>query len=207
MQLMEIYILRHAQSHPRKSLHSSGWPLSDIGMEQAKKLVPVLEGLDPEIVFCSPFKRCIHTVTPFLESSGKKLRIVDELKECHFTHTFIESPSDFFQMFAKSWHDFDFCYPDGESCRTAQERVCAFVADICKQPFKRVLLSTHGNLSSLLVNSVQKSFGFEDSKKLRNPDLLRFEFKGKLLWDEDFDSQKILANLMTPQEKTPISLE
>ncbi len=204
---MEIYILRHAQSNPTKSLHSSEWPLSERGIEQANRLIPILKNLNPDSIYSSPYRRCIDTIEPYLSTVERNVLIVEELRECHVTHQFLDTKEDFEEVFRKSWLDFDFCLSDGESCRAAQQRILTFIESLYSQPYNKILISTHGNLASLLINSVDSFFCYEQSRSLTNPDLLRFEFCNRLIWDRYYNSREVLGSLSTAQIETPLSLD
>jgi Histidine phosphatase superfamily (branch 1) len=60
----EIFLIRHAQSHPRSAVHHSQWPLSEVGTLQALSLAALLDPLEVEAVFSSPFRRCMDYDRP-----------------------------------------------------------------------------------------------------------------------------------------------
>ena len=76
-----IYLIRHAQSHPSTSLDYSKWPLSAVGQIQAEKLGDLLDPLGIEVLFSSPFARCLRTVQPFAGKAGLDVVVKEDLRE------------------------------------------------------------------------------------------------------------------------------
>ena len=76
-----IYLIRHAQMHPSPSIHYSEWPLSTVGQGQAEKLCGLLEPLGIEVMFSSPFLRCLQTVQSFADKAVIDINVKDNLRE------------------------------------------------------------------------------------------------------------------------------
>ncbi|SME95009.1 histidine phosphatase family protein [Pseudobacteriovorax antillogorgiicola] len=204
---LTIYLLRHSQSNPRSNLPSEEWPLTEKGQQQSRRLVSVLNSLGIDKVFSSPYKRCIDTIKPFIESIGRPFTIEQDLHECHVTHQFLPDPNDFWDIFERSWNDFTFSYPDGESCRKGQDRIIRLIDRLKSEESGTLLLSSHGNLISLLLNSLDSGFGFQESRQLKNPDLIKITVSDAISWDKTFDSAKLLGEIFTDQDQTPITIE
>lgn len=75
---MKIYILRHEKRFSSPSFNTS---LKEEGIEDAKKLSVLLKELEIDLIYCSPFKRVIQTIEPFLEITKKKVNIEYSLYE------------------------------------------------------------------------------------------------------------------------------
>jgi broad specificity phosphatase PhoE len=57
-------------------------PLSERGREQAARLAARLRLMDtPAVIATSPFRRCLETIQPYLETTGLEARSVDDIAE------------------------------------------------------------------------------------------------------------------------------
>ena len=61
--------------------------------------------------------------------------------------------------------------PGGETLREIEARGCAALADIASAGHGLAIAVSHGNLISAILRAADPSFGFEDWRALRNPDL------------------------------------
>jgi 2,3-bisphosphoglycerate-dependent phosphoglycerate mutase len=182
----EIFLIRHAQSHPRSAVHHSQWPLSELGTLQALSLAALLDPLEVEAVFSSPFRRCMDTIAPFASRRRVPVTVRENLRERLITTTFVsEGLKD---IWTRSWEDFDYALPGCESSRVAQIRIATEVAEICRsQAGRRIAISSHGNVIGLLLNSLDGAFHRPHTEQLRNPDVLRLLYRdGTLRWDNGF---------------------
>lgn len=78
-----VAVVRHARARKR-----SAWkggedtrPLTDVGRQQARLLVPILSAYGVSAVVRSPWERCLATVRPFLEATRIKPDLRPELTE------------------------------------------------------------------------------------------------------------------------------
>ena len=78
-----LVVLRHAKACGRKAWDGEDRlrPLEDSGEEQAGRLTPLLAAWDVSRVVSSPSTRCLQTVTPYADATGRKLRTSDALSE------------------------------------------------------------------------------------------------------------------------------
>jgi 8-oxo-dGTP diphosphatase len=83
-------VLRHARATKRLKWKESGDPLAGVdsertlnpyGVEQAQRLVPVLDAYRPDLVVSSSARRCRDTVAPYAASRGLPTRLLHELSE------------------------------------------------------------------------------------------------------------------------------
>ena len=198
-----LYLVRHAQSLPKPEHGFSGWKLSPIGMEQAKRLVDLLGPLRIEQIFSSPFVRTLDTATPFAKRHALEITVVDDLRErlivdddCH--------PSD--EVWHKSWEDFAFALPGCESSFDAQSRICRAIGGIAQQAAGTSAVFTHGNVIGLFLNTLTGSFGRTDAETLTNPDVIKIDCRGgHFTWDRHFRlaglDQIATAHNQTPKEQ------
>ena len=78
-----VVILRHSQARSRKAWRKNDRlrPLLRAGQRQAEKLVPVLAAYDATRIVSSSSTRCVETVAPYLDATGRKPELVDGLSE------------------------------------------------------------------------------------------------------------------------------
>ncbi len=197
-----IYLIRHAQSHPSTRLHSSEWPLSAFGQIQAEKLGDLLEPLGIEVLFSSPFTRCLRTVRPFADKAGLDVVVKEDLRERLVAKEIVK---DFQEIWRRSWGDFNFALPGCESSLDAQQRFVAAVKDIfAGYSDKTIGISTHGNVMGLLLNHIDRAFGREQADRLTNPDVVRVVANDRLVWDREFRLPG-LENIATDYKETPVT--
>src|SRR5512133_2642124 len=114
---MTLYLVRHAQSMPKRSQPFSEWPLSPRGARQAEHLAELLGPLGIKHVFSSPFVRSLHTAKPFAKKEGLQVIVVDDLRERLITSQG-ELPSN--EVWCRSWVDFNFSLAGCETSLAAQ---------------------------------------------------------------------------------------
>ena len=77
VELMAIYLVRHAHAGSRESSnsHDRYRQLSDKGRKRAKAIAVLLENVNFEAILSSPATRCLQTVEPLAE--GRDLDIIE----------------------------------------------------------------------------------------------------------------------------------
>ena len=78
----------------------------------------------------------------------------------------------------RSFEDLDYRAPGGESAREAQQRGREALDAVVAAGHGCALLVTHGNLMTLLLRSLDESFGFAAWESLSNPDVFRVRLAG-----------------------------
>jgi 2,3-bisphosphoglycerate-dependent phosphoglycerate mutase len=197
-----IYLLRHAQSHPKASLPHAEWPLSPVGRAQAERLPGLLRPLGIEVVHSSPFLRCRETLGPYVRATGLDVQIADGLRERLIAKNFVDG---FYELWRRSWEDYQYALPGCENSADAQERMCRTVdAIVRKEAGRTICLSSHGNVIGLFLNSVDPTAGQEEAEALTNPDIVRiYERGGEYRWDRGFRVGGI-DEIATPARETPV---
>ena len=94
-----------------------------------------------------------------------------------------DSPlDDWLDHVRRSYEDMDHVAgAGGESLRSTQTRALAALADIVARGHRLPVVASHGNLISAILRAADPSFGFEDWRALRNPDLFELTFDGARL--------------------------
>lgn len=78
----------------------------------------------------------------------------------------------------QTYENYDLKLDGGESSNEAVERGMNVVREMIARPEESICVVTHGALLSLLFRQFNKAFGFEDWKKLSNPDVYKLEILG-----------------------------
>ena len=196
------YLIRHAQSHPSSKIVEANWPLSARGQEQAAQLSPLLESLDIDRVYSSPYRRTLCTIDPFVKKLGLEVVVDPELRERKITD---RVRKDFPELWLRSWRDFSFALPGCESSFDAQRRFVGAVTRIVTEEASPTIgISAHGNVIALMLNHMEPGYGSEEADRLRNPDVIKLDLcDGRLGWDRSFRLSGI-DHIVTFHEDTPI---
>ena len=160
------YLVRHAHADWSEDENRS---LSQRGQEGARRIVDFLAAFPISQIYASPYARAIQTIAPLAHNLNLEIRTTPELRERQlgeFTN------GDFFTAVQATWNGPEFAHPGGESNRAAQERARSFVNRVQTQnENKHIVLSTHGNLMALLLNSFERSIDFAFWRSLTMPDV------------------------------------
>lgn len=80
---------------------------------------------------------------------------------------------------SKTYEDFSFSFPGGETNRNASRRGAEVVRRLLREYRGRTLaLASHGNIMTLILNAFNDSYGIEFFRKLSMPDIYRADFQG-----------------------------
>lgn len=99
---MSLYILRHEERDDSNPLFDS--PLTKNGIEKSTKLVPLLQRLEIDIIYCSPFLRVVQTIHQYCLQTNKHVNIDNALYESLDSPLFTEENKN------KSWNDLPIQY-------------------------------------------------------------------------------------------------
>jgi 8-oxo-dGTP diphosphatase len=78
-----LLVLRHAKAHSRNRWRADDRfrPLIKVGARQAERLVPLLAAYDPTRLVTSSSARCVATVVPYADATGRRIRTEEGLSE------------------------------------------------------------------------------------------------------------------------------
>ena len=168
-----VTLIRHAESAPDHALPEADWPLSAAGFAQAEALA---DQLDVEHIYSSPYVRAVATVAPLANRLGLEISTVPGLRERKLAEGRLE---DWRDQLARTWHDFDYRLPGGESSRACQLRVSESLTQLAEQHTgARIAAASHGNAIALFLHTIDPTFGFEAWSQMRNPDLFEVTWSG-----------------------------
>ena len=181
MQTLEIVLVRHAQSVPPGT---PGWedrdeerPLTDEGLRQAQELAFELEPYILTGCYASPYTRAVQTVTPTATRRYLDVQPLDDLRERRLAATLRD---DWREVLAQGWADPDFAAPGGETGRAAQLRGMG-VLDLLRTRHAdggRLLVGSHGNLISLILQALEPGVGAEFHLAMPMPAVYHLQHDG-----------------------------
>jgi 2,3-bisphosphoglycerate-dependent phosphoglycerate mutase len=179
-----IYLVRHAESRPSADVPEPDWPLSERGEEQARALVAAMQGLGIATLYASPYRRALHTLTPLAAALRKEVTVVDALHERVLTRSHL-GRDQHLPTVARYWQDPEFALPDGESNRACARRMVKAVDQLAaRHPGEVIALASHGNAIALYLGTIDRTFGYEQWRAMKNPDLFRVRHEvGRASWD------------------------
>ena len=150
---LTVLLIRHAES---MAPNTSGFdeymrPLTAKGFRDAMKLCEKLSSTRIDAAYSSPYLRARQTIEPIAEARHLSIETIEDLRER------LLSASDLPAWRAhlkRSWNDFDYAPPGGESSRVAQARAVRVLDTIAsRHTAGTVILASHGNLIALALNA------------------------------------------------------
>jgi 2,3-bisphosphoglycerate-dependent phosphoglycerate mutase len=180
-----LYWVRHAHT---EWTPDENRPLSAQGSEDANRVADLLCAYPISAIYSSPAQRACQTVTPLAGRLGLAIRLEPNLHERRLGGGVFE---DFFKAVEVTWRDPTFAYPGGESSTMAQKRGIAVVQRLLEKHLaEHIVISTHGNLMALVLQTFDPSVDFLFWKSLAMPDVYKLNIsqsgKGLMqrLWQE-----------------------
>lgn len=172
-----IYLVRHAHS-PWVPNRERERPLSEEGHAAAEHVADVFDGRRVDAVVSSPYARARQTVRPVAERRGLAVTVEPGFRERRLTDGPVESIGETFESaIVEVWEDWEFSWPDGESNLAAQRRgVDALERTLRRHADECVVVGTHGNLLTLVLNHYDDRFDYEFWRELAMPDVYEARF-------------------------------
>jgi 2,3-bisphosphoglycerate-dependent phosphoglycerate mutase len=151
---LTVLLIRHAES---VAPGTSGFdeytrPLTAQGIRDAERLSDSLASTRIDAAYSSPYLRARQTIEPIATARGLTIETINDLRER------VLKPGDLpdWRMhLQRSWNDFDYALPGGESSREAQARVMRVLDDVRSRHSRGevVMLASHGNLIALALHA------------------------------------------------------
>ncbi len=180
-----FYLVRHAHANWKPDENR---PLSAQGSEDANRVADTLCEYPISAIYSSPARRACQTITPLAGRLGLSIHMEPDLQERRLGDGVFK---DFFKAVEVAWRNPSFAHPGGESNVMAQKRGIAVVQRLLdKHPAQHIVLSTHGNMMALILQSFNLSVDFIFWKSLTMPDVYKLTInqfgKGLMqrLWQE-----------------------
>ena len=122
----------------------------------------------------SPYRRAIDTVRPLAKRLGLTIHVRQDLRERKLCEAMRD---DWRELVKRAWADLSFALPGCESGMDCQKRVLACLAGLTAEfPGRTVAVCSHGNAIGLLLKAMDRTFGYEDWRRMENPDVFRIEW-------------------------------
>jgi 2,3-bisphosphoglycerate-dependent phosphoglycerate mutase len=163
---LTVLLVRHAESvAPGTSgLDEYTRPLTEKGIRDAQRLGASLASTRIDAAYSSPYIRARQTIEPVARVRGISIETIDDLRERVLTPGDLP---DWRMHLQRSWKDFDYALPGGESGRRAQARVMRVLDEIRNRHSRGgvAMLASHGNLIALALNAFMPGvdYGFWES--------------------------------------------
>ncbi|MDE2706044.1 MAG: histidine phosphatase family protein [Gemmatimonadota bacterium] len=178
-----MLLIRHCQS----SGQDPDAPLTEIGRKQAEALARFLSDYPIDMIVSSSYARAQQSIEPFAATVGLPVHLDHRLIE----RTLSGSPIDNWREVVRdSFGDLELRVSGGESAREVLDRGWAAITELIDGGYRLPIAVTHGNLLSLILNSLDSNFGCDGWESLSNPDVfaLKEAIDGRLvferLWSE-----------------------
>jgi broad specificity phosphatase PhoE len=155
----QVLLARHGQTEwnllgRRQGQQDS--PLTDRGVEQARRNATALRGHAVDMVFTSPLGRAVATAEILARALGTTIVVVDELAEVHHGRLAGLTDDEITRRYPDEWsrraHDkYRWRFPGGESYADADRRAAAALALIDRHPANRPLIVSHEMIGRMLL--------------------------------------------------------
>ncbi len=142
--------------------------MTDRGLRQAEALRDFLVGQPIDLIVTSEYLRARQSVAPLARALGLTPQVDSRLNERLLAATPIENWRD---VLRGSFDDPDLRGPGGESARETLSRAQAALNELLNGRYRMPVVVTHGNLMSLVLHSLDGSFGYAGWESLSNPDV------------------------------------
>ncbi|MEW9676214.1 histidine phosphatase family protein [Lentibacillus sp. L22] len=165
--MKKIFLVRHCAADGQ---HKDS-PLTYEGLRQAQLLSTFFKNqrIKFDKIISSPYLRAIESIKPYAEQVNARIEVNENLRERILSEQPID---DWLGILERSFSDLDFALPGGESGNDAINRANSVLDTIyADDALQNVIIVSHGNLIALLLKQFDHSYGFEQWKKLRNPDV------------------------------------
>lgn len=179
---LDVLLVRHAEPVPvgTPDVHDEDRPLTDAGRAAARELAAELDGWEITAIYSSPYARSVETVRVIAERRGMAVQLLDDLRERRLS---TELHDGWRASLERAWTDAEYAMAGGESGREAQRRAVGTL-DLLRVRHPdggRLLLGSHGNLISLILQALEPGVGFEFHMAMPMPALYRLTHDG-LRW-------------------------
>ena len=173
-----MLLIRHCQS----SGQDPDAVLTEIGRKQAEALARFLSDYPIDMIVSSSYARARQSIEPFAANVGLPVHLDHRLIE----RTLSGSPLDNWREVVRdSFADLELRIPGGESAREVLDRGWAAITELIDGGHQLPIAVTHGNLLSLVLNSLDSNFGYDGWESLSNPDVfaLKEADDGRLVFE------------------------
>ncbi|MEG0470828.1 MAG: histidine phosphatase family protein [Solibacillus sp.] len=167
--MKKLYVIRHCEAEGQNPEAT----LTEKGYQQAIELTHFFRDIKIERIITSPYQRAIESIQPLANLLNIEIEHDNRLSERILSS---KNLSDWFEKLKLTFQDLELKFEGGESSSEAKKRILELVEQIQDDKYNHIILVTHGNIMSLLLNHFNNNFGFNEWKNLSNPDIYLLEF-------------------------------
>ena len=178
--MFTVLLIRHAESVAPGTADFDEYsrPLTAKGFGDAELLAESLTSRRIDAAYSSPYIRARQTIEPMAKARGLTIETINNLRER------VLKPGDLPDWkthLQRSWKDFDYVLPDGESSRVAQLRVVRVLDDIRDRHARGgvVMLASHGNLIALALHAFMPGVDYAFWESIPMPAVFTLLHDGK----------------------------
>ncbi len=178
---LDLRLVRHASpvdvGAPGYENRDDERPLTEEGRRAAEELADELEPYVITSVYSSPYTRAVETVTPTARRRELEVHILPDLRERRLT---LAPTPDWAEHLRRAWADPDYAVEGAESGRQAQRRAMALL-DLLRTRHAdggRLLIGSHGNLISLLLQAFEPGVDHEFHMAMPMPAIYHLQHDG-----------------------------
>jgi 2,3-bisphosphoglycerate-dependent phosphoglycerate mutase len=170
--MKRIYLIRHCKADGQEP----GARLTSEGLEQAQKLADFFFAKHVDYIVSSSYDRAIATIAPLAQKIHLNIntdaRLCERILSSEVLDNWEEKLFDTFQ-------DHEMRLPGGETSSEAMERGISVLEELVEQSANTIVVVTHGNIMCLMLRHYDKQYGFDEWKKLTNPDVFELQLLHK----------------------------
>ena len=176
-----IYMIRHAKS-PFVLGQERTRELSPEGIIDVKKVTAIMNNKKIDLIVSSPYKRAIQTIEEIATNKDIEVTVYEQLRERQLKGAYKLTENEIQKAIKTSFEDIDFHLTDGESIRDVQNRAIPVIKNLLNNyKGKTIIIGTHGNVMTIIMNYFNKSYGYEFWKNTSKPDIYKLVFSGEKL--------------------------
>ena len=165
-----LYLVRHCETTGQ----GADAPLTAKGIDDAEALAEFLSAAQIGQIVSSPFIRALKSIYPLSISLNIEIKSDERLIEAALSKN---GCSDWIDKLKETFLDFELCFEEGESSRTATARAVAAVNDALLSDKDSIVMVTHGRLLTLILKHFDSKYGFQEWQNLTTPDVFRIVIK------------------------------
>ncbi|MGZ9583655.1 histidine phosphatase family protein [Paenibacillus marinisediminis] len=173
-----VYVVRHAESLFVEGKERTRG-LTDRGLADALTIKSILMKENIDLFVSSPYERAVLTIQNLADACGASIEMFEDLRE-RTMGQFMDI--HFLEAKRKLYTDRSFAFDGGESSSDAQQRAVMVMDHLLDEHRgKSIVIGTHGDIMTLMMNYYNQAYDFEFWKSMTMPDIYKLEFEGHVL--------------------------
>jgi len=177
--MTSVYFVRHAEAN-NSDLDTINRELTPKGVYDCRLVTEFLVEKNIDIIYSSPYRRSLDTVSKFSIISGLEINIVNDFRERESSSLRL-SGDEYISYLKRMWEDFSYIPSGEEDLLSVQTRNIESLNNVLEQNRNsNIVVATHGVSLSTIISYYDKSFSFEDFYSLigKLPYIVRADFNG-----------------------------